>query len=67
MRRYLPLAAIAGALALVATAIGAPAQAGPAAGLTARPGSSANVASLVDKAGWRRWRWHRNWWWRWRR
>ncbi len=67
MQRYL-LGAIAGALALSAVAIGAPAQAAPVTGLSAVPGSSASQAStMVDKAGWRRWRVHRNWWWRWRR
>ena len=66
MHRYLPVCAVAGALALCAVAIGAPAQAMPAAGLSV-PGSSAHAATIVDQAGWRRWRWHRNWWWRWRR
>jgi hypothetical protein len=67
MHRYLPLGALAGALAMCAVAFGAPAQAAPVAGLSAIPGNSAHAASMVDKAGWRRWRWHRNWWWRWRR
>jgi hypothetical protein len=66
MHRYLPICAVAGALALCATAFGS-AQAAPVTGLSAVPGTSAQAASIVDKAGWRRWRWHRNWWWRWRR
>ncbi|KAB2941578.1 MAG: hypothetical protein K8F92_11315 [Hyphomicrobium sp.] len=67
MHRHLPVCAFAGALTLCAVALGTPAQAAPVAGLSAIPGYSAHSASMVDKAGWVRWRWHRNWWWRWRR
>jgi hypothetical protein len=68
MHRRLPIGTCAGALALCLVAIASvPAQAAPVAGLSAIPGRSAEVSSMVDKAGWRRWRWHRNWWWRWRR
>jgi hypothetical protein len=66
MHRYLLVGAVAGALALAAAAFGS-AQAAPVAGLNAVRGDAAHAASIVDKAGWRRWRWHRNWWWRWRR
>jgi hypothetical protein len=66
MHRYLPACAVAGALALCAAAFGTPVQAMPAAGLSV-PGSSVHAATIVDQAGWRRWRGHRNWWWRWRR
>lgn len=67
MSRYLRAAAVASAVAFAAIVIGMPAQAAPIAGLSAIPASSAQAATTVDKAGWRRWRWHRNWWWRWRR
>jgi hypothetical protein len=66
MHRYLPICGIAGALALFATAFGT-AQAAPVVGLSAIAGDAAHSATVVDKAGWRRWRVHRNWWWRWRR
>ena len=66
MYRYLPICVIAGALALFATALGT-AQAAPVVGLSAVAGDAAHSATIVDKAGWRRWRAHRNWWWRWRR
>lgn len=66
MHRYLPVCAIAGALALCAVAFGT-AQAAPVVGLSAVAGDAAHRATVVDKAGWRRWRGHRNWWWRWRR
>ncbi len=66
MQRYLPIAA-AGALVLCAVAFGASAQAAPVAGLGSVAGNSVQASSIVDKAGWRRWRAHRNWWWRWRR
>jgi hypothetical protein len=67
MQRFIPISAIAGALVLGAVALVTPAQAMPIAGLSAVPGSSLQAASVVEKAGWRRWRAHRNWWWRWRR
>jgi hypothetical protein len=67
MKRFLAISAIAGALVMGAATLGAPAQAAPLAGVTTVPGNSAQSATIVDKAGWRRWRAHRNWWWRWRR
>jgi hypothetical protein len=54
MHRYLSRCAVAGALALCAVALGTPAQAMPAAGLSV-PGSSVHAATIVDQAGWRRW------------
>ncbi len=66
MHRYASIGAIAGALAVAFALLGS-AQAAPVAGLSAMQGGEAHAASLVDKAGWRRWRYHRNWWWRWRR
>jgi hypothetical protein len=66
MHRYLPVCAIAGALALAVATFGS-AQAAPVAGISAVRPDSAHAASVVDQAGWRRWRWHRSWWWRWRR
>lgn len=68
MYRLLPIGVCAGALAICMVAIGSmPAQAAPVSGLSSIPGRSIEASSMVDKAGWRRWRWHRNWWWRWRR
>ena len=67
MQRYISVGAIAGALVFGAVVLGGGAQAAPVYGLSAVPGKSAQSASVVDKAGWRRWRGHRNWWWRWRR
>jgi hypothetical protein len=67
MHRHLPIGALAAALVFSAVALGSPAQAAPVTGLSAVSGDSAHAASIVDQAGWRRWRWHRNWWWRWRR
>ena len=66
MTRYLPICAIAGALALFATTLRT-AQAAPVVGLSAVAGDQAHASSMVDEAGWRSWRVHRNWWWRWRR
>jgi hypothetical protein len=67
MQQHLKICVLAGALAIGAAVVSAPVQAAPVAGLSAIPGSSAQASVLVDKAGWRRWRAHRNWWWRWRR
>jgi hypothetical protein len=67
MQRHLPAAAVASAMLFAVIAIGAPAKAAPVAGLSAIPGNNAQASTVIDKAGWRRWRWHRNWWWRWRR
>lgn len=67
MQRHLPALGITAAVAFAVIAIGAPAKAAPVAGLSAVPGSISNTATVVQEAGWRRWRWHRNWWWRWRR
>ena len=53
MHRYLPMCALAGALALFATAFGT-AQAAPVVGLSAVAGDAAHAATIVDKAGWRR-------------
>lgn len=67
MHRHLPAAGLAGVLIFGAIVVSTPLQAAPVAGLSAIPGSSVAAASMVDQAGWRRWRTHRNWWWRWRR
>lgn len=67
MSRHLPAALVLSAVAFVVIAIGTSAQAAPIAGVSTIPASSAHATTAVDKAGWRRWRWHRNWWWRWRR
>ena len=48
MHRYLPVCAVAGALALCVVALVTPAQAMPAAGLSV-PGSSAHAATIVDR------------------
>jgi hypothetical protein len=66
MHRILPVCAIVGALAFAAAMFGS-VQAAPVTGLSVVRGDAAHTASMVDQAGWRRWRWHRNWWWRWRR
>lgn len=65
MQRSLSALVIAGAIALGALAV--PAQAAPVPGLSTVPANSARALTTVDQVGWRRWRWHRNWWWRWRR
>lgn len=66
MHRSVSICAIAGALAFGFALFGA-VQAAPVTGLSAIAMHQAHAASLVDQAGWRRWRYHRNWWWRWRR
>jgi hypothetical protein len=68
MQRLLSVCALAAAIVLGA-AFG-PAQAAPVSGLSAVPAEAARSPTIVDKAGWRRWRyvgWHRYWWRRWRR
>jgi hypothetical protein len=65
MQRFLPICVVAGAITLGALAL--PAQAAPVAGLSTVPADAARSMTTVDHVGWRRWRWHRNWWWRWRR
>jgi thioesterase domain-containing protein len=67
MHRFIPVAAVIGALALAVAAFGS-AQAAPVAGLNSVAANHrAQATTMVDQAGWRRWRNHRNWWWRWRR
>ena len=48
MTRYLPICAIAGALALFATTLGT-AQAAPVVGLSAVAGDQAHASSMVDE------------------
>jgi len=64
------LAAVTLAVAFAAAVPSTPAVAAPLPGIAG--GDSARGASLVEKTGWRRWRYvgpHRYWWrrWRWRR
>lgn len=66
MHRPLTIAVLAAALVLGAAVL-APSGAAPVSGISRLAGDSAHTAGIVDKAGWRRWRSHRNWWWRWRR
>jgi hypothetical protein len=67
MKRFLAVSAVVGALIMGAVMLVAPAQAAPMTGLSSVPGNSAKASAVVDQAGWRRWRTHRRWWWRWRR
>jgi hypothetical protein len=66
MHRLLSICALAAAIVLGAAF--SPTQAAPVSGLSAV--DAARSLTIVDKAGWRRWRyvgWHRYWWRRWRR
>jgi hypothetical protein len=66
MPRLVTTLALAAALAIGAQF--GTAQAAPVSGLSAA--DAAHAQTIVEKAGWRRWRyvgWHRYWWRRWRR
>lgn len=68
MPRFAASAFAAAAIAVALAAPLAPANAAPLPGIAA--GDGLRGASLIEKAGWRRWRWagyHRYWWRRWRR
>lgn len=66
MSRLVSTLALAAVLALGAQF--GTAQAAPVSGLSAA--GAAQAQTIIEKAGWRRWRyvgWHRYWWRRWRR
>jgi hypothetical protein len=65
MQRFLSVCVITGAIALGTLA--GPAQAAPVAALSTAPANSARSLTTVDQVGWRVWRWHPRWYWRWRR